>query len=117
MHGRRPRVIALLNQKGGVGKTTSAVNIGAALAQAGRRVCMIDLDPQAHLTLHLGIERGRIERTVYDVLIDPECAAEEATVCGARPNLDAILAEVDLAGAETELASMPDRQSILRNKF
>jgi chromosome partitioning protein len=107
----------MLNQKGGVGKTTSAVNIGAALAQAGRRVCMIDLDPQAHLTLHLGIERDRIERTVYDVLIDPECGAEEALVLGARPNLDAILAEVDLAGAETELASRPDRQSILRSKF
>ena len=76
----RPRVIAMLNQKGGVGKTTSTVNLGAALAEAGRRVCLIDLDPQAHLTLHLGIEADRIERTVYDVLIDPECAAAEALI-------------------------------------
>ncbi|MHC5113140.1 MAG: ParA family protein [Planctomycetota bacterium] len=113
----RPRVIAMLNQKGGVGKTTSTVNIGAALAEEGHRVCLIDLDPQAHLTLHLGIEPDRVERTVYDVLIDPECAAAEAIVHEARPGLDALLAEVDLAGAETELAAVPDRQERLARKF
>jgi chromosome partitioning protein len=114
---REVRIIAMLNQKGGVGKTTSTVNIGAALAAAGRRVCLIDLDPQAHLTLHLGIDSGRIGRTVYDLLIDPDCAAEEALVRDARPNLDAIFAEVDLAAAETELSQHPDRQRILRTKF
>jgi len=113
----RPRVIAMLNQKGGVGKTTSTVNLGAALAEEGRRVCLIDLDPQAHLTLHLGIEPDCIERTAYDVLIDPECPASDAIVRGARPNLDALLAEVDLAAAETELAGVPDRQQILARKF
>lgn len=114
------RTIAMLNQKGGVGKTTSTVNLGAAIAEAGRRVCMIDLDPQAHLTLHLGIEptdeQGRQRKTVYDLLVDPECDASE-TLVHARPNLDVIPAEVDLAAAETELANEPDRQQILRRKF
>lgn len=111
-----PRIIALLNQKGGVGKTTSTVNLGAALALDGLRVCMIDLDPQAHLTLHLGIEDSEIKNTVYDLLIDPECAAQD-TIINSRSNLDVILAEVDLAGAETELARTPDRQQILRKKI
>lgn len=111
------RIIAMLNQKGGVGKTTSTVNLGAALAIAGRRVCLMDLDPQSHLTYHLGIEADDIEHTVYDLLIDPDCPAADARIKAARPNLDALLAEVDLAGAETELASAPDRQGILRRKF
>jgi chromosome partitioning protein len=111
------RIIAMLNQKGGVGKTTTAVNLGAAIAQAGRRVCLVDLDPQAHLTLHLGVEAEDIDRTVYDLLVDPECPAEDVLIAAARPNLDAILAEVDLAGAETELVAEPDRQRILRRKL
>jgi chromosome partitioning protein len=106
----------MLNQKGGVGKTTSTVNLGAALAEAGQRVCLIDLDPQAHLTFHLGIPPEFIQRTAYDLLIDPDCYATEAII-SARPNLDAILAEVDLAAAETELAAVEDRQSILRRKL
>src|SRR5688572_25472075 len=106
----------MLNQKGGVGKTTSSVNLGAAIAEAGQRVCLIDLDPQAHLTLHLGIDPSQIERTVYDLLVDPNCPAS-AAVIHARPNLDVILSEVDLAAAETELAQTPDRQTILRRKF
>lgn len=100
-----------------MGKTTSAVNLGAAMAREGRRVCLIDLDPQAHLTLHLGIDAADLDRTVYDLLIDEDCAAEDVLIRQARPNLDAMLAEVDLAGAETELAVAPDRQNILRRKF
>jgi chromosome partitioning protein len=112
-----PRIVALLNQKGGVGKTTSTVNLGAAMAAEGRRVCLVDLDPQAHLTLHLGVDPERVACTTYDLLVDPQCRAEEAVIAGARPNLDAILAEVDLAAAETELAGAPERQSILRRKL
>ena len=99
-----------------MGKTTSTVNLGAALAEAGHRVCLIDLDPQAHLTLHLGIDQSGVDKTVYDLFIDPHCSAGDAII-NARPNLDAILAEVDLAAAETELAQSSDRQSILRRKF
>src|SRR5688572_22719981 len=112
----KPRIIAMLNQKGGVGKTTSSVNLGAALAEAGKLVCLIDLDPQAHLTLHLGINPEQIRRTAYDLLIDPDCPASEAVIF-ARPNLDAILSEVDLAAAETELGQTSNRQTILRRKF
>lgn len=112
----RVRTIAMLNQKGGVGKTTTTVNLGAALAEAGQRVCLIDLDPQAHLTLHLGINPEQVSKTVYDLLIDPDCYATDAII-NARPNLDAILSETDLAGAETELAQMPDRQTLLRRKI
>lgn len=110
------RTIAVLNQKGGVGKTTSTVNLGAALAEAGHRVLLMDLDPQAHLTLHLGVDAEQIRKTVYDLLIDPECDAKDAII-NARQNLDAVLSEVDLAAAETELSQTPDRQTILRRKF
>ncbi|MCI0363624.1 MAG: AAA family ATPase [Phycisphaerales bacterium] len=110
------RIVAMMNQKGGVGKTTSTVNLGAALAEAGARVCLIDLDPQAHLTFHLGITPDQIAKTVYDLFVDPECSATDAIV-NARPNLDVILSEVDLAAAESELAAVPNRQSILRQKF
>jgi chromosome partitioning protein len=111
-----PRIIAMLNQKGGVGKTTSTVNLGAALAEAGQRVCLIDLDPQAHLTFHLGIDPEAVERSMYDLLTDPSCYASEAII-NARPNLDVILSETDLAAAESELALVENRQTILRDKF
>ncbi len=115
-----PRTIALLNQKGGVGKTTSTVNLGAAIAQLDKRVCLIDLDPQAHLTLHLGLDPDALDNpgqcSVYDLLVDDEITAADA-LTPARENLFVIGAEVDLAGAETELAAHPDRQRILRRKF
>jgi chromosome partitioning protein len=113
---RSARIIALLNQKGGVGKTTTTVNLGAAIAEMGKRVCLIDLDPQSHLTLHLGIAPEQVQRTAYDLLIDPDCHASDALI-NARTNLDAVLSETDLAAAETELATTANRQMILREKF
>lgn len=112
-----PRTVALLNQKGGVGKTTTTANLGHALAVAGMRVCLIDLDPQGHLTLHLGIEPGAVSHTVYDLMIDPDVPIRDCIVKDARPNLDVILAEVDLAAVEQELADHPSRQSVLRDRF
>ncbi|MCA9285550.1 MAG: ParA family protein [Phycisphaerales bacterium] len=111
---RPVRTIALLNQKGGVGKTTTTTNLAAAIAEAGRRVLVIDLDPQAHLTLHLGIEPAG--PTVYDLLIDPELPSE-ACVVEARPNLDLVPSVVDLAAAETELAAVPDRNRLLQRRL
>jgi len=110
------RVIALINQKGGVGKTTTTVNLGAAIAQLGRRTLLIDLDPQAHLTLHLGIERDPDAASVYDVLVDPACDPREAVV-EARPNLHVIPSVVDLAAAESELADDPERNRILARRL
>ena len=110
------RSVAVMNQKGGVGKTTTAVNLGAAIAEAGRRICLIDLDPQAHLTLHLGINPEQIKHTTYDLLVDPDCPAAHCVVSAAE-NLDVIPAEVDLAAVESELAGQVDRQQILTRKF
>ena len=107
--------MALMNQKGGVGKTTSTVNLSAALAEAGRRVLVVDLDPQAHATLHLGATPGReteADGTVYDLLLDPE-ADPQACLRNVRPGLDLIAAETDLAAAEGELAALPDRHGRL----
>ena len=115
--GRRgPRIVAVINQKGGVGKTTSAVNLGAALSEAGQRVLMIDLDPQAHMSLHLGVDATTIERSVYDILVDESCAVSD-TVIRVDDNLDAIAAETDLAAAESELADVADRNEILRTRL
>jgi chromosome partitioning protein len=113
---RTPHRIALLNQKGGVGKTTSTVNIAAAMATAGKRVCLIDLDPQAHLTLHLGVDPAQSEQTVYDLFVDPDLPASAVRI-EIGENLHVIPAEVDLAAAEVELASHPDRQRILEQKM
>jgi chromosome partitioning protein len=115
--GPRPaRAIALMNQKGGVGKTTTSVNLAAGVASLGRRTLLVDLDPQAHATLHLGVDPDEQERSVYDVLLDDEMDPRAALV-NARENLDLFPAEVNLAAAETELASLPDRQQRLTRAF
>lgn len=106
-----PRIIALMNQKGGVGKTTTTVNLGAALAHLGQRVLIVDLDPQAHATLHLGGALDGSSGSVYDALHDPDAGAPVGKVA---PGLWLLPAETDLAAAETELAAEPDRHDRLR---
>ncbi len=107
------RRIAIINQKGGVGKTTTAVNLAAALAECGQRVCVIDLDPQAHATTHLGIEQGGKSASMYDVLVNSRPLAEvrrkvadRLWVCGS---------DINLAAAEVELAGVVGREVILRD--
>ncbi len=103
-----PRVIALINQKGGVGKTTTTVNLGAALAASGRSTLIVDLDPQAHASLSLGVDPAKAARTVYDLLLDWDDDPGSAVV-QVRPNLAVVPSETDLAAAETELTQVPDR--------
>jgi len=108
------RVIALMNQKGGVGKTTTTVNLAAGIAELGRSVLVVDMDPQAHATLHLGVEPGAGQDgsepspTVYDLLLDPSIGLD-ACVRPVSDRLAVVPAETDLAAAESELAGVPDR--------
>ena len=108
------RLIALINQKGGVGKTTSAVNLGAALAEAGRRVLLVDLDPQANLSLHLDHALDADEPSTYSVLIgnSPVSAAIRPTT---TEGLRLVASNIDLSGAELELASAFGRESLLKD--
>ena len=93
----------MINQKGGVGKTTTVANVGAALARMGRRVLLIDLDPQSHLTLHLGLDPGNLAETTYHLLTDDDMTAEQV-VQSVGDNLAILPAEMNLAGIEAELA-------------
>jgi chromosome partitioning protein len=107
------RRIAIINQKGGVGKTTTAVNLAAALARAGQRVCVLDLDPQAHATTHFGQAPDGKTPSVYDVLIDSKPLAEVR-----RPIEDRLWlvgSDINLAAAEVELAGVVGREVILRD--
>ncbi|MHC4517482.1 MAG: ParA family protein [Planctomycetota bacterium] len=106
------RTIAVLNQKGGVGKTTTTVNIAAALAAMGLKVIVIDLDPQAHLTIHLGVEPQTIRTGSYEVLT--QSAGFEQSLMMTRPNLWLLGANINLVGAETELVTVVGREIILR---
>lgn len=107
------RPIAMINQKGGVGKTTTAVNVAAALARAGQRILLLDLDPQAHTTMHLGIEPAPGEPGVYDILVNDTSAA--AALRKVADNLTVIPAHIDLVAAELEVARRPERELILRH--
>lgn len=106
------RRIAVINQKGGVGKTTTTVNLGAALARRGRRVCLVDLDPQAHATTHLGVEPDGQKPSIYHVLLG-QCYIQQVRRQVAE-GLWLVPADLDLAAAEVELAGVVGREVILR---
>ncbi|MFL6826106.1 MAG: ParA family protein [Bradyrhizobium sp.] len=109
-----PRILALANQKGGVGKTTTAINLGTALAAIGERVLIVDLDPQGNASTGLGIDRRNRSCSTYDVLIG-EAPLRDAVVPTAVPRLHIAASTMDLSGLELELGSTRDRAFRLRN--
>jgi len=109
------RSIAVANQKGGVGKTTTSVNLAVALARAGRRVCLVDLDPQAHASLHLGVAPGEGAATMFDVLAGGRPLA--AAVVPVSDTLCVVPAHIDLSAAELAIGSLPGRETILRDRL
>lgn len=108
------RTVAICNQKGGVGKTVTAINLSAFLAAYGHRTLLIDLDPQGHSGLGFGIETEALERSVYDVLVNGGSSPEEAIV-SLRPNLDLLPSNIDLSSAELELARFEKRERRVQN--
>lgn len=107
------RIIALFNQKGGVGKTTTAVNLGAGMAAVGKKTVLLDMDPQGNLSFHLGIEPEKIKQSIYDVLVQ-KCTIADATY-QVNDHLSVVPSTADLAGAEVELVNEPERELRLRN--
>lgn len=109
------KTYAVINQKGGVGKTTTVANLGAAIAAKGHDLCLIDLDPQSHLTLHYGLEPGATPLSVYDVLTAEATLADAAVPVG--DHLRVVPAVIDLAAAEVELVGTVGREQILKDKI
>jgi chromosome partitioning protein len=110
------RIIAIANQKGGVGKTTTAINLSACLAEQGKKVLVIDLDPQGNTTSGFGLDKDSLENTVYQLMLD-ECTVRESMYgVDQIENLKLIPSDVDLAGAEIELLGRNEREYILKNE-
>ena len=110
------RIIAIANQKGGVGKTTTAINLSACLAEAGCHVLVIDIDPQGNTTSGLGVEKQRLDRTVYEMMIG-DCEMEDCLIRDLFDNLDLLPSNVNLSGAEIELIGIERKEFILKNSI
>ena len=110
------KVIAIANQKGGVGKTTTAVNLAACLAKAGKKVLLVDIDPQGNSTSGLGIDKRRCEKTIYNCLIDEE-KMENVSIQTEYENLSVCPSNLDLSGAEIELISVMGRENRLKESL
>src|SRR5690606_17026454 len=108
------RVIAIVNQKGGVGKTTTAINLGASFAVAERKTLVIDMDPQGNATSGLGVARGDINRSMYEVLVDGEPLQNAILPSLHFRNLDLVPADGALVGAEVQMVEIPERETLLR---
>ena len=108
------RIIAIANQKGGVGKTTTAINLSACLAEKGQRVLVIDIDPQGNTTSGLGIAKDNVDNTIYEVMLQ-EIDISDAICKDIFENLDIIPSNVNLAGAEIDLIDIENREYILKN--
>ncbi|WIM71663.1 ParA family protein [Corynebacterium suedekumii] len=107
------KIISMCNQKGGVGKTTSTINLGACLAEAGRKVLLVDLDPQGALSAGLGIRHDELDITVYDLLIDNRTSIHSAIHHTGVPDMDVVPANIDLSAAEIQLVNEVGREQTL----
>jgi chromosome partitioning protein len=107
------RVIALCNQKGGVGKTTSAINLGAALAEVGRRVLLVDFDPQGALSAGLGVQPHQLDRTTYNLLMDRNVSIDDVLLKTSVPGIDLLPSNIDLSAAEIQLVGEVAREQSL----
>ena len=110
------RIIAIANQKGGVGKTTTSINLSACLAEKGQRVLVVDIDPQGNTTSGLGVEKTELENTVYELILG-EAELDECLIKNVIDNLDVLPSNVNLAGAEIDLIGVENREYILKNKL
>ena len=108
------RIIAIANQKGGVGKTTTAINLSACLAEKGKKVLAIDMDPQGNMSSGLGLDKDNIEKTIYDMIIG-ESNIEDVIQKGTIENLDIVPSNVDLSAVEIELIDVEEKEFIVRN--
>ncbi len=111
------RVIALCNQKGGVGKTTSTINLGAALAEDGRRVLLVDFDPQGALSVGLGVNHLELDRTVYNLLMGSDLGVEDILIKTSVDGLDLLPSNIDLSAAEVALVNEVAREQTLKRKL
>jgi chromosome partitioning protein len=107
------RIVAICNQKGGVGKTTTTINLGAALAEQGRKMLLVDFDPQGALSVGLGIQPHDVELTVYDLLMDRSVSARDVIMPTGVENLDLLPSNIDLSGAEVQLVQEMGRERVL----
>lgn len=110
------RTIAIANQKGGVGKTTTAINLSACLAEKGKKILAVDMDPQGNMTSGLGVDKDSVENTIYNLIIG-ESKMEEVLIKDVLENLDIIPTNIDLSGAEIELLDVEEKEYIVRNEI
>lgn len=110
------RIIAIANQKGGVGKTTTTINLSSCLAEAGKKILTIDMDPQGNTTSGLGVDKNECENTVYELILG-ECTINDVLIHTEIEHLDLIASNVNLAGAEIELININDKEYVLKNEI
>ena len=108
------RIIAIANQKGGVGKTTTAINLSSCLAEKGKRVLALDMDPQGNMTSGLGVDKDEVETTIYDLIVG-EATIKEVLLEDIMENLDVIPTNIELSGAEIELLNVEGKEYIIKN--